>query len=310
MPGSPAAWGSASRRICCATASLPTCWKAASIPASSKPSSGIAASIPLPAMPPSRRLPSAQPPVRSTGCWKNPLRPRPSAARAPNADAAAGSGAGRHFSTTRSRLPVESLAALASAPLDASHRDLPHPRHWAVRGRMDVAAVNTVTSATAPAAIAIAPSAPGLARAQWLQKRTAELLPVEYFHVVFTVLPGDRLRRFLVTRKPFTISSFAPPPGNSAHHCARPQTSGSSASDGFFAVLHTWGQNLHLHPHLHCVVPGGGLSADQALGGMQRPGFFLAVRVLSPPVSPPSCSRRCSRPTPPDKSTSSAIWNI
>jgi hypothetical protein len=53
------------------------------------------------------------------------------------------------------------------------------------------------------------------------------------------------------------------------------------AQIGFFAVLHTWGQNLHFHPHLHSVVPGGGLSADGQRWVACRPGFFLPVRVLS-----------------------------
>jgi hypothetical protein len=52
------------------------------------------------------------------------------------------------------------------------------------------------------------------------------------------------------------------------------------AQIGFLAVLHTWGQNLHLHPHVHCVVPGGGLSPDQSQWIACRPGFFLPVRVL------------------------------
>jgi len=53
------------------------------------------------------------------------------------------------------------------------------------------------------------------------------------------------------------------------------------ADIGFLSVLHTWGQNLHLHPHVHCVVPGGGISLDGTRWGACRPGFFLPVRVLS-----------------------------
>src|ERR1035441_8636204 len=53
------------------------------------------------------------------------------------------------------------------------------------------------------------------------------------------------------------------------------------ASIGFLAVLHTWGQNLHLHPHLHCVIPGGGISPDGASWVGCRKSFFLPVRVLS-----------------------------
>src|SRR4029434_4715148 len=53
------------------------------------------------------------------------------------------------------------------------------------------------------------------------------------------------------------------------------------AEIGFFAVLHSWGQNLQFHPHLHCVVPGGGLSSDRQRWVSCRPRFFLPVRVLS-----------------------------
>jgi hypothetical protein len=58
------------------------------------------------------------------------------------------------------------------------------------------------------------------------------------------------------------------------------------AEIGFFAVLHTWGQNLMHHPHVHCVVPGGGLSADGERWVPCRPGFFLPVRVLSRVLQP------------------------
>ncbi len=61
------------------------------------------------------------------------------------------------------------------------------------------------------------------------------------------------------------------------------------AEIGFFAVLHTWGQNLMFHPHLHCVVPGGGLSPDRTRWIPCRPGFFLPARALSP--LPPLVSR-------------------
>ncbi|MGO8396636.1 transposase, partial [Rhizobium ruizarguesonis] len=53
------------------------------------------------------------------------------------------------------------------------------------------------------------------------------------------------------------------------------------AEIGFIAVLHSWGQNLHYHPHIHCIVPGGGLSFDQSRWVACRPSFFLPVRLLS-----------------------------
>lgn len=115
-------------------------------------------------------------------------------------------------------------------------------------------------------------------RARWLQRRTAELLPVEYFHVVFT-LPAEVAaiafyNQELVYGMLFRIAA------QTLLTIARdPQHLG--AEIGFFAILHTWGQNLLFHPHLHCVVPGGGLGPDGQSWIACRPGFFLPVRVLS-----------------------------
>ena len=122
------------------------------------------------------------------------------------------------------------------------------------------------------------PKCQSLTRALWLDDRRAELLPVEYFHVVFTVpqpieaiayqnkaLLYDML--FKATAQ--TLRTIAADPNH------------LGAEIGFIAVLHTWGQNLLHHPHLHCVVPGGGLSPDGKRWIACRPGFFLPVRVLS-----------------------------
>jgi len=115
-------------------------------------------------------------------------------------------------------------------------------------------------------------------RAKWLRDRQADLLPVEYFHVVFT-LPQpiaciafynpDTLYNILFRATAETLLTLA---GDPKH---------LGAGIGFFAVLHTWGQNLLHHPHLHCIVPGGGLSPDHQRFIACRPGFFLSVRVLS-----------------------------
>ena len=115
-------------------------------------------------------------------------------------------------------------------------------------------------------------------RAKWLESRQAELLPVEYFHVVFTV--------------PQQIARLAFPNPAAVHDIlfrAAAQTLLTIARDprhlgaaiGFFSILHTWGQNLLYHPHLHCVVSGGGLSPDRHRWISCRSGFFLPVRVLS-----------------------------
>ena len=122
------------------------------------------------------------------------------------------------------------------------------------------------------------PKCQSLARAEWIDKRNAELLDTEYFHVVFTV-PDEiaaiayqnkaRVYGILFRATAETLRVIAADP----HHLG--------AEIGFFAVLHTWGQNLLHHPHLHCVVPGGGLAPDGTRWIACRPGFFLPVRVLS-----------------------------
>jgi hypothetical protein len=115
-------------------------------------------------------------------------------------------------------------------------------------------------------------------RARWLARRKAELLPVEYFHVVFTVpeeiakiaLQNPREVYGILLR---TASQTLLTIGRDPKHLG--------AELGFFAILHTWGQNLLHHPHVHCAVPGGGLSLDRTRWIRCRPGFFLPVRVLS-----------------------------
>src|SRR6266566_8639144 len=115
-------------------------------------------------------------------------------------------------------------------------------------------------------------------RAQWLEQRQAELLPVEYFHVVFTVPEEIAALAFYNPRTVYGILFGAT--AETLTTIARdPQHLG--AEIGFFAVLHTWGQNLLHHPHLHCVVPGGGLAPNGTCWISCRPGFFLSVRVLS-----------------------------
>lgn len=115
-------------------------------------------------------------------------------------------------------------------------------------------------------------------RAKWLESRKAELLPVEYFHVVFTIpeqlariafYNGEVLYPILFQTASETLTTIA---GDPKH---------LGAEIGFFAILHTWGQNLLHHPHVHCVVPGGGLSPDYERWISCRPGFFLPVKVLS-----------------------------
>ena len=115
------------------------------------------------------------------------------------------------------------------------------------------------------------------ARAEWTAEREQEVLPVEYFHVVFTIpheLAGIALQNkkvvydILFRTSAETLRSIA---GDPTH---------LGAEIGVLSVLHTWGQTLEHHPHINCLVPGGGLSQDGTRWIACRPGFFLPVRVL------------------------------
>jgi hypothetical protein len=114
--------------------------------------------------------------------------------------------------------------------------------------------------------------------ARWMEDRAAELLPVEYFHVVFT-LPDTFNALALGNRRVVYNVLFEAAAQTLLEVAANPKHLG--ARIGFLAVLHTWGQNLSLHPHVHCVVPGGGLSPDGSRWVACRSGFLLPVRVLS-----------------------------
>jgi hypothetical protein len=122
------------------------------------------------------------------------------------------------------------------------------------------------------------PKCQSLARAQWLRDRQAELLPTEYFHVVFTV-PEEIATLTYQNKEVVYGILFRAVAETLRTIAADPKHLG--AEIGFLAVLHSWGQNLLFHPHLHCVVPGGGISADGKRWIACRPRFFLPVRVLS-----------------------------
>jgi hypothetical protein len=122
------------------------------------------------------------------------------------------------------------------------------------------------------------PKCQGLAREKWLEQRRGELLPVEYFHVVFT-LP-EPIATIAFYNKEVVYDILFRATAQTLLTIARdPQRLGVEI--GFFAVLHSWGQNLHFHPHLHCVVPGGGLSPDHERWIQGRRRFLFPVKVLS-----------------------------
>jgi len=115
-------------------------------------------------------------------------------------------------------------------------------------------------------------------RGQWFEDRQRDLLPVEYFHVVFT-LP-DELGALALQNKAVVYNLLFRAVSETLLETAA-GWKGLKAKIGFFAILHTWGQKLDLHPHLHCVVPGGGISLDGTRWVSCPRGFFMPVKLLS-----------------------------
>lgn len=113
---------------------------------------------------------------------------------------------------------------------------------------------------------------------RWLAAREAELLPVPYYHVVFTLPAAVGAVAYQNKAKVYGLL-FSAAAEALTTIAADPRHLGVQI--GFTAVLHTWGQNLDHHPHVHCIVPGGGISSDGEHWMACRPGFFLPVRVLS-----------------------------
>jgi len=122
------------------------------------------------------------------------------------------------------------------------------------------------------------PKCQSLAQARWLQARQADLLPVPYFHVVFTV-PDVLHPLFRANPKVSYDLLFAAVAETLKEVALNPAHLGARV--GLTAVLHTWTQKLLFHPHLHCLVPGGGLDAEGTRWVACRPRFFLPVSVLS-----------------------------
>jgi Putative transposase/Transposase zinc-binding domain len=116
------------------------------------------------------------------------------------------------------------------------------------------------------------------ARERWIAARQKELLPTRYVHVVFTLPP--QLAALALQNKKVIYGLLFRASAETLLEVARdPRHLG--AEIGFFSVLHTWSQKLQLHPHVHCVIPAGGLSADRRRWSPARYRFFLPVKVLS-----------------------------
>lgn len=116
------------------------------------------------------------------------------------------------------------------------------------------------------------------ARERWISARQKELLPTRYVHVVFT-LPASLASLALQNQK-LVYGLLLRTSAETLLEVAR-DSRHLGAEIGFFSVLHTWNQKLNLHPHVHCVIPAGGLSLDHTHWVKSQKGFFLPLRVLS-----------------------------
>src|SRR5881394_2152259 len=115
------------------------------------------------------------------------------------------------------------------------------------------------------------------ARERWIAARRRELLPTPYVHVVFTLPP--QLASLALHNKKVIYGLLLRASAETLLEVARNRAH-LGADIGFFSVLHTWNQKLQLHPHVHCVVPAGGLSPDHTQWIEPRYKFFLPVKVL------------------------------
>ena len=121
------------------------------------------------------------------------------------------------------------------------------------------------------------PKCQGHARHRWLEARRQELLPTPYVHVVFT-LPRELAPLVLQNKKVIYDLLFRTSAETLLQVSRDPKH--LAAQIGFFSVLHTWNQKLQHHPHVHCVLPAGGLSLDHSCWIQSRSSFFLPVKVL------------------------------
>jgi hypothetical protein len=122
------------------------------------------------------------------------------------------------------------------------------------------------------------PKCGNLKKEQWILDRTSELLPITYFHTVFTV-PHELNPLFLANPKLMCTLLFKAASMTLSKLALDPKFLGAEV--GVTMVLHTWGQNLSFHPHVHCIVPGGGLSPSGCSFVQSKKKFFIPVKVLS-----------------------------
>jgi len=122
------------------------------------------------------------------------------------------------------------------------------------------------------------PKCQTLKKERWIEARGEDLLPIEYFHVVFTI-PSELNHLVSMNRKVLYDLLFRSVSETLMELAHNPKHLG--ARIGAIGILHTWGQNLMDHPHIHCIVTGGGLSSDGSRWVSCRKDFFIPVRVMS-----------------------------
>ncbi len=122
------------------------------------------------------------------------------------------------------------------------------------------------------------PKCQTLQKEKWIEARNEDLLPIQYFHVVFTI-PSELNPLVIMNQKALYNLMFRSASETLIELSNNPRHLG--ARIGFMGVLHTWGQNLMDHPHIHCVVTGGGLSMEGKRWVSCRKRFFIPVRVMS-----------------------------
>lgn len=122
------------------------------------------------------------------------------------------------------------------------------------------------------------PKCQTFAKEKWIYERSKSLLPTQYFHIVFTV--PEQLNSLILFNQKELYSIFFTSVSETLIELAKDKKY-LNADIGFTSILHTWGQNLMNHPHIHCIVPGGGLSLDKSKWIKSKKKFFIPVKVLS-----------------------------
>ncbi len=147
------------------------------------------------------------------------------------------------------------------------------------------------------------PKCQGKNREDWIEARSAELLPVPYFHVVFT-LPD--ILNALSMHQPKLVYDIL---FDAAWETLAAFGKHKGLKMGMIAVLHTWGQNLSLHPHLHCIVPGGGINKETGWQNLRKDGKFLfSVKAMSQVFRAKFCQKLKERNRSQYENIRQALW--